>query len=222
MNSIPNVDKESLSPFDYIVCTTKNLPDVPPSLSALIEPALTPGHTVIVLLQNGLNIERAFIQLFPHNMILSGVSMIDSHETEPGQIIHEFPDDLSVGAFSNPNLPRDIQITAAKNFVRIYSAAGKTKCEYSEDVALSRWRKLVFNAAYNPICAITGLDDGSIRLAGAVEGLVRPAMKEIVATAKALGYELPERIVDSMIHIDPIELHLKPSMLCDAEKVGGY
>lgn len=180
--------KESLPPFDYIVCTTKTLPDIPPSLSALIEPALTPGHTVIVLLQNGLNIERPFMQLSPHHIILSGVSMIVSHKAEPGQIIHESPDDLSIGPFSNPNLPRDIQMTAARNFVKSYSGAGNTECECSEDVARSRWQKLVFNAAYGPLCIIAGLDDGSIRLAGAVEGLVRPAVKEIVATAKALGH----------------------------------
>lgn len=182
-------------------------------------PALTPGHTVVVLIQNGLNIEKSLIESFPHNIVLSGVSMIDSHEVFPGRIVHEFPDDLLVGAFSNPNRPLDAQCAAAKDFIKIYSAAGRTKCGYSEDVALSRWRKLVFNAAYNPVCAITGLDDGRIRLAGAVEGLVRPAMKEIVATARALGHDLPGSIIDTMIHVDPIELHLKPSMLCDAEKV---
>lgn len=173
-----------------------------------------------MLLQNGLNIEKPIIKAFPHNTVLSGVSVIDCHEAEPGHIIHKFPDDLHVGAFPNPNFPLDSQIANAKNFVRIYCDAGKTKCEYSEDVALSRWRKLVFNAAYNPICAITGLDDGRIRSAGAVEGLVRPAMTEIVATAKALGHDLPDGIIDTMIHIDPVELHLKPSMQCDAEKLG--
>ena len=77
----------------------------------------------------------------------------------------------------------------------------------------------MFNAAWNPICAITGLDDGRIKLAGAVEGLLRPAMEPIVATVKALGHVLPGGVIDSMVHVDPTELHSRPSMLCDVEKV---
>lgn len=57
-------------------------------------------------------------------------------------------------------------------------------------------------------------------LAGAVEGLVRPAMEQTVATVKALGHELLEGFIDSINHVDPMQLHLKPSMLCDVEKVG--
>lgn len=74
----------------------------------------------------------------------------------------------------------------------------------------------------NPLCAILGLDDARIRLAGggsAIEGLVRPAMREIVATARKLGHDLPDEIMDTMIHCDPMDLYLKPSMQCDFEKV---
>lgn len=46
-------------------------------------------------------------------------------------------------------------------------------------------------------------------------------MKEIILTAKALGHVLPEGIDDAMINLDPMDLYLKPSMLCDAEK-GNY
>jgi ketopantoate reductase len=79
---------------------------------------------------------------------------------------------------------------------------------------------LIFNAALNPICAITGLDDGRIRLApGGVEGLVKPAMQEIYETAKELGYLLPDDIIDTMLNMDPLDLYLKPSMQVDIEKV---
>jgi ketopantoate reductase len=146
--------------------------------------------------------------------------MIDSHEAEPGHIIHEFPDDLYLGPFRNSNIDAEREKAVAELFIKMYAAAGQTKCLYCEDVPLARWRKLVFNACLNPICAITGLDDTRLRLAdGAVEGLVRPVMMEIVATAKALGHVLPEDIIDTVINFDPMDLYLKPSMQCDAEKV---
>lgn len=220
LNGIPDVSAEKLPPYDYIVVVTKNCPDIAPCLTSVVAPALTPGHTVIVLIQNGLNIEKPFFSTFPRNVVLSGVSMIDSHEAAPGHIMHEEADLLHLGAFHNPKLDAGVEQQAARDFVEIYGAAAKTDVRLCEDVAWARWRKLVFNACLNPICAITGLDDARIRLAdGVVEGLVRPAMAEIMATARALGHVLPDDIADVMINLDPMDLYLKPSMQCDIEKV---
>jgi 2-dehydropantoate 2-reductase len=218
LNHIPKV-AEQHTPYDYIVCTTKNLPDIPPSLPVQVAPATTPGHTVIVLIQNGLNIEKPFFQMLPNNIVLSGVSMIGSHEVAHGAIEHDFPDELIIGAFRNPNLDPKAEDAAARHFVQMYSAAGKTVCTYNEDVGFVRWRKLVYNACLNPICAITNLDTGRIRLADdSVETLVRPAMEEIRAAAKVMGYDIPEDVVDFTIEVDPLRLYLPPSMLGDVRK----
>lgn len=223
LNTIPDVSKDNLPPYDYIVTVTKNCPDIPPTLESLIAPAVTPGHTIIVMIQNGLNIEKAMFAAFPSNMVLSGVSMIDSHEGKLGEILHEEHDLLYLGAFHNPNLADpEKEIEAAKKFIEVYNKAGKSTVEFSENVGFARWRKLIFNAVLNPLCAILRLDDARIRLTGsAIEGLVRPAMKEVYATAHKLGYDLPEDIMDKMIHCDPLDLYLKPSMQCDIEK-GNY
>lgn len=205
--------------FDYIVCTTKNIADVPPPLSELISPAVTPGKTTIVLIQNGLNIEKPMFEAFPKNVVLSGVSLIGAKEPKPGHIHHAFPDTLFVSAFRNPQLNSEREDEVAKSFVELYAAGGKTKCSLNADVGWTRWRKLVYNACLNPICAITGLDTGRIRLAdGAIEGLVRPAMAEIVAAARASGHELPTTVIDDMINVDPVTMYLPPSMQQDLGK----
>ena len=220
LNAIPDMHKEHPIPFDYILTVTKNCPDIPPTLQELIAPAVTPGHTIIVMIQNGLNIEKAMFEAFPTNIILSGVSMIDSHEGNLGTIYHEEHDLIFLGAFHNPSLSVEVEVAAAKKFIEIYGAAGKSTVNFQEDVSWGRWRKLIFNATLNPICAITGLDDARMRLApGAVEGLVKPAMKEIFDTAAKLGHYLPDDIMDTMLNMDPMDLYLKPSMQCDIEKV---
>lgn len=147
--------------------------------------------------------------------------MIGSAEPSPGLIVQDEGDRLLVGAFPTSNINPAVPERRAEEFVEIYGKAGKTDCQYSPNVLYDRWKKLVFNAALNPICAITGLDDGRIRLAdGALEGLVRPAMREIVAAAKAVcGVELGEDAVEGAINMDPIESYLKPSMQQDLEKV---
>ncbi|KAL4876231.1 2-dehydropantoate 2-reductase [Aspergillus karnatakaensis] len=225
VNTVPDVSKGGLQPYEYIITTTKNCPDIGPPLPSLIAPAVTPGYTVIVMVQNGLNIEKTMFEAFPSNIVLSGVSMIDSFESPLGTIIQESPDRLYLGAFANPTFTEDkrqAEIDAAKQFITIYGASGQPDIIYEENVPWSRWRKLVYNGVLNPLCAISGMDSSRIRLANggsAVEGLVRPAMGEVVAVAKALGHDLPGDIVESMLELDPLDLYLKPSMLGDWEKV---
>ncbi|KAL5333626.1 6-phosphogluconate dehydrogenase [Aspergillus crustosus] len=220
VHTVPDVVKESLKPFDFIVTTTKNCPDVPPTLAELIAPAVTPGHTVIVMVQNGLNIEKPMFEKFPSNIVLSGVSMIDAFEGKLGHVVQESRDTLYLGAFHNPSIANTKKETAAAHeYIRIYSASGKPDVSFSDNVPWSRWRKLVYNGVLNPLAAISGLDSSRLRLSGSViDELVRPAMKEVVTTAEALGHKLPEDIIDAMIDLDPIDLYLTPSMQNDAEK----
>jgi ketopantoate reductase len=125
-----------------------------------------------------------------------------------------------IGAFRNPNLDPAAEQAAATRFVAMYSAAGKTKCILKPDVAYSRWRKLIFNACLNSICALTGLDTGRIRLAGdAVEMLVRPAMEEVRAAAGSMGVHLPGGVCEEVIGAYPVTMYLPPSMLEDVRKV---
>ena len=217
---MPDVAQESLPAFDYIVCTTKNIPDVHPTITELIAPAVTPGHTVIVLIQNGLNIEKPFFAAFPQNIVLSGVSMIGVKEVSLGEIAQDDKDRLHIGAFRNPELKSDREELAAEEFVRLYGSSGKADCQLVTDVGHSRWRKLVYNACLNPICAITRLDTGRLRLADdCVTMLVKPVMEEIKTAALAAGHRLPDDIAEEVVQIDPLELYLKPSMLVDVEKV---
>lgn len=87
-------------------------------------------------------------------------------------------------------------------------------------VNILRWRKLVYNACYNSICAITGTDTSRLRFYEfPIENLVRPLMLEIVAIAKAAGHQLPDSIVEDTIKSQPIQTFFRPSMQQDIEKV---
>ncbi|KAF7114191.1 hypothetical protein CNMCM5793_007769 [Aspergillus hiratsukae] len=218
LNAVPHVPNED-SQFDYIVCTTKNIPDVPPSICETIGPAVTPGHTVIVLIQNGLNIEKPFLSRFPQNVILSGVSRCDTHEIAQGVIEQKEEDDLHIAAFRNPLLHEDTQQKAAEQFVHIYGAGGKTNVRHEPNWERDRWSKLVYNATLNPICALTGVNTGDLQIAGsALEHLVIPAMQEVVKVSRAVGIELPDDIIETTIRKNPMERKIAPSMQKDMEK----
>ncbi|KAH8901502.1 2-dehydropantoate 2-reductase [Thozetella sp. PMI_491] len=219
VKQVPDVKDGATAPYDYIVVCTKNIPDIPPTVSEVIAPAVTPGHTVIVLIQNGLNIEKPILQAFPSNIVVSGISRMSSTETKPGQIFHQDHDTLIIGAFRNSSLEIEKEIVAAKHFTDLYNASGKATGEYAEDVAFMRWRKLCYNASFNSLCAITGLDTSKVRLAKTpVTELLLPVMMEIKGIARAAGVNLAPDQEDVALDADPIDGYFRPSMQQDIEK----
>ncbi|SGZ50054.1 CIC11C00000001593 [Sungouiella intermedia] len=211
-------DARQYGPFDYVVVSTKNTPDIT-KVENLIEPVVTEEVSAIVLLQNGIDIGAPVIAKYPKNVVLSGVSMISSTNYGDGVIDHEGHDFLKVGYFENTKLPLEFQEKRAKDFVDLYHN-GKNECLYDEDVKYTRWRKLVYNATLNPICTLTNVDVGRLEMFGGVELMVRPAMREVLAIAKSDGVTLDESIMEFMIRSDD-GVYYSPSMLVDLRK-GNY
>ncbi|PLB44210.1 hypothetical protein P170DRAFT_450385 [Aspergillus steynii IBT 23096] len=208
-----------VSRFDFIVVCTKNTPDIPPTVADIIAPAVTPGHTAIVLIQNGINVEKPIIAHFPSNVVISGVSRMSVLEPSRGVVHQPGHDHLIVGAFRNHDLPIEEERAAAIKFCSLYQASGKATVEYEEDVAFIRWRKLVYNVSFNSLCAITGMDCSSIKVARSpITELILPVMLEIKSIARAAGVKLAPDQEEISLAADPLDRHFKPSMQQDIEK----
>ena len=65
--------------------------------------------------------------------------------------------------------------------------AGSWDVTLSDDIVRDRWHKLLWNAGFNAICAITGATAGEALAMPASARLVRAAMEEVVAVAAARG-----------------------------------
>lgn len=213
-NSVPQADP--LKPFDYIVVTMKNIPDVS-NISEIIGPAVTPGHTAIVLMQNGLYMEPPIVEAFPSNVVLSGASYIGAHERS-GHVVHDDHDNFNLGTFHNPALDRVHERKKLEEFAAVYNGSGVVEAQVVNDIVFYRWRKILWNDIFNPMCAITQLDSAAVRRLGGENSVIRPGMAEMAAIAKADGYNLGDNIVDEMIDSTPIELAFRPSMLVDVDK----
>ncbi|KAI0437858.1 putative 2-dehydropantoate 2-reductase [Xylaria telfairii] len=218
-NTVPNVNDERLQPFDFILVTTKNIPDIPPTVADIIEPAVTVGKTAIVLSQNGLNIEKPLIQRFPTNPIISSISLIGATETSHGKILHDDADAQKIGPFDNPGVSPEVAEEAARHYVAIYNAANKLNVVFDADVKFVRWRKLLYNASYNSVASILHMDTARMRMSQhVIDDLIRPIMLEVVAAAHANGVYLPDDVPEKVICADPTDTAFKPSMCQDAEK----
>ena len=223
LNAVPNAQDTNTPAYDYIIAATKNIPDVKPTVVDIISPAVTPSKTTILLLQNGLNIEKPILEKFPNNIVLSGVSLIGATEVEHGVVRHDDTDDCKVGPFPNPHSTTSTQSktaeTSARTLIEAYNASTKVTWSYDSDVHFTRWRKLLYNSSFNSVAAMTGMDTARMRMSEfVIDELVLPIMQEIKAIAKAAGSELPDGIEQKIVRVDPTDTAFVPSMGQDAAK----
>jgi len=204
--------------FDYVVVCCKSSLGSTPSTASLIAPAVTASRTSIVIIQNGLGVEREFHALFPSTPIISGVAYLPSTQVSPNSVSHAEIELLHLGNFpATPNLPEDR--VSAEQFAALVTQGGATAVLH-DDIQLPRWNKLVANAALNPICALSRCRDLELMSTSPVAAdIMKGVMLEVTKVAGAMGYwkEINESTVEkqfarSMARQWP---GVEPSMLAD-------
>lgn len=186
--TVRSVDECKDDIFDYIVVCTKSFPNSSPSLADILRPALD-GHrdTAIVLAQNGINIEQDISSAFPDNPLISGIVYCPATQTGPGCIDYqEMLNLLELGTYPS-NAPKHHK-AAANRFAELMIAGGGG-AEHHDDIQIARWSKLLMNAAWNPICALTLCTDGGFLQSSQpyAHELAWGIMLEVIALAKAVG-----------------------------------
>jgi len=203
-------------PWDFIVICSKAMPGSSPSTAGLIQLAVG-SSTAIVLIQNGIDIESEYAHAFPQNTIISGVVYLPATQVKPGIISMGNLELLELGTF--PHDASNVSKDKVEQFAQSIRAGGATARVYS-DIQARRWSKLVLNASWNPICALSLLSDKNfLRLSPEAVGLVRTVMLEVVSVAQTLGYrEVNTETVDNQLNRVKARVEpdgVEPSMLTD-------
>ena len=191
---------------DFVVLCTKVTDEI--DRVELIRGAINP-ETVIVLIQNGIGIEKVIAQAFPDNLLISGLAFICATRIKPGHVQHTAYGRLAVGDY-----PNGIADQSA-GFAAMFDESG-IQCITTDNVVTARWQKTVWNAPFNPISVLSnGLDTQSVLRTQ--ESYVRAIMSEVAEIAKAVGHPLREDIVDQNIDNTRKMPPYKTSMLIDYE-----
>ncbi|KAF1836369.1 2-dehydropantoate 2-reductase [Decorospora gaudefroyi] len=203
----------SSDPYDYIIICSKAIPGLVPKL---IAPAVTPGHTAIVLIQNGIGIEDEYAQAYPSNPVISTVVYLPVTQRPAGVIYHGEAEKLQIGAY-----PSSAPSQHAQAFTELIRSAGGC-AEFYDDVQLKRWFKLLVNASWNPICALSLSKDTDVLAAsGEAKDVLLAVMLEIRDIAAAYGYTITREEADlqlgrALARI-PKNAGIEPSMLQDVQ-----
>ncbi len=175
---------------DYVILATKVLPGS--DRAGLVRPWVGEG-TNIVLIQNGLDIERELADAFPDNPIISCLAFIAVSRVAPGEIKHNAYGRLVMGRYPS-GLDDHCQA------LRDLFVEGGIDIKLTEEVVRERWLKCVWNTPFNPLSVLAnGADTYTMLDTPGGEKLVREMMQEVIDAAEADGHPLPPQIIDSNI-----------------------
>jgi len=193
---------------DLILVAYKVLPEI--DVYKQIKDAVT-AQTTILLLQNGINIESPVAKAFPNNNLISGLAFTCITRPETNLVSHTDYGHLTIG-----NYPCGID-NFSKKLAKMFKTV-KIKTNLSDNIEQDRWKKLIWNAPFNPISVLAGGKNTTQLLASTeTKTLIKAVMKEVLTIAWALDYELSNELIEQNIQLTNKMKPYKPSMCLDME-----
>jgi 2-dehydropantoate 2-reductase len=202
-------DPADLPPCDFGIVATKAM-HTEAAIGATAAAFAETGAVASV--QNGVGNEETIARHVER--VIRGTTFPAGRLVEPGHVRWEVKGDTTFGPFEPSPAPADAIAALADACTR----AGLPSTAVP-DARGPQWRKVIFNAATNPVGALTGLTHGRVCEDPALRRLVTGLVDEGKAVAKAQGVELdadPEELIDHAARPDVAYDH-KASMLQDVE-----
>jgi 2-dehydropantoate 2-reductase len=194
--------------IDAVVLATKVLPDID-RVELLRTAAKLPHTPPIVLIQNGIGIEDEIAAAYPDNEIISCVAYIGASRKSFREIVHTGAGRLIIGRFGGGDSP------FARKLAEVFISGG-VPCCVTDDIALERWRKLLWNLPFNPVSVLAGgLDTRELCDGKDVEKLCSVLMDEVIECANACGVKLTRAMADEQFVYTKDFPPYKTSMLQD-------
>lgn len=193
---------------DFIIIATKVLPEI--DVCKMMKDAVKPA-TSIVLLQNGIDIEKEIASEFPQNEIISALAFVCASRTEYGYVDHQDYGRIVFGTY-----PAGIS-EKVKVLENLFRKSG-LPAETTEDVIAARWRKLLWNAPFNPLSVICdGSNTKELMEHAEIRNLSVEIMNEILLISSADGHPLNKSLIIKNIEDTEKMTPYKTSMLLDYE-----
>lgn len=199
-------DPGEIGAVDLAIIATKSTANQ--ELDRLLAPVLGP-RTLAVTLQNGLGVDEPVAAIAGPEHALGALCFIGVNRVAPGAVVCGHVGYLELGPYL-PQAPGEAAARAVETFVK----AG-IKASVVASLLGARWRKLVWNVAFNGLTiALGGIASNEVLLAPEGERRARALGREVQAIARAEGVEIPDAFLESQIE-KTRGMHYLPSTLLD-------
>lgn len=149
-------------------------------------------RTVILTLQNGVDVEDRLLAILQRDCVVGGVAYIYSKIVEPGVIEHYKRGAIVIGELMGQESPRVLAIA------ELFKQSG-LPCQLSKDIRRTKWEKMCWNCAFNPLTVL--IND---RVAKALDhpemlNVVHQIVGEITAVSAGLKVPLPADMPEKVV-----------------------
>lgn len=207
---LPNVNAHS-SPDSMPACdvTIVGLKTTHNQLLADLLPAPTRGGGVVLVLQNGLDVEADSAEVVGIDRVLGGCCFLCSNKVGPGHIRHLDYGRIEFGEYDK----REVTPRAQQICDEMVGAGIDVKV--TDNLPLVRWRKLMWNIPFNGLSV--ALDASTKELVDDSDAiaLVETIIREVHASAAACGVEIPKQMIDKTIEVTRSMVPYDSSMRLD-------
>jgi 2-dehydropantoate 2-reductase len=200
-------DAQELPQHDFGLVATKAMHTEP----AIAATAHAFANGCVATVQNGIGNEETLAKHVER--VIRGTTFPAGKLVEPGHVQWDVKGDTTLGPFDERT-----PMEAVERLADACTRAGMPT-HAVPDARGPQWRKVIFNAATNPIGALTGLTHGRVCERLDLRALVSGLVDEGKAVAAAQGIELdadPEELIDHAAKPEVAYDH-KASMLQDVE-----
>jgi 2-dehydropantoate 2-reductase len=210
LDSVTATDNpREFAPYDLILFCVK-VYDTDAAAEKL-KACLAPDGAILTL-QNGVENEARLAEMFGADAVMGGNARIGVELIAPGKILHSTTGTIEFGELDGRATARANAIAEAMRRAGILGAI-------SPNIRASRWDKLMWNAAFNTVTALTHRTVGEVLDDPEGFALVRNLMEEVRAVAAAQGFEITgERVAQLLAHSDKNLRPLKTSTSQDRER----
>lgn len=214
--SLSSYDKE---PFDYVIIATKSLGDT--ALKGL-QNFMSPEKTLLVLFQNGIEIEQPYRKEYHHIPLASAVIRVASCADGPRHV-SIFPGGMRIIVGLDDKFKHNKSLKhKLQTLLTLSLEGGCSIFKIVDNIQIARWEKMLWNGSLNMLASILDLSTGV--LLDSTEPLARAMMTEIWTIADSvLGAHsdwVPISKVDDLIiwtH-EVVPREFVPSTLQDVRK----
>jgi 2-dehydropantoate 2-reductase len=207
ITAVEHVD--GLEPFGLVLVTVKSYDT---DAVARQMAAVVGEDTTVLSLQNGVENESRLAAALDLPPLMGAMTEIGAELTAPGVVRHVAEGTIFFGEMTGHESPR------GRNLATLFTEAG-VRHRLSNEMPVHLWGKLMWNAGHNSVTAITHTSAGAAASLPATADVIRGAMHEVVAVARAQGILLDPARVESVLAFSRAHLHaLRTSMLQDLER----
>jgi len=190
---VPPVHAESdtarVGPCDLVLVCVKayQTPQILDDLAALVT-----DRTTLVTLQNGVESDEPLAARFGPERVIPGVVYVGATVEEPGVVSHVAAGTIAIGVRDGGEASRLPVVAAA------LERSGQP-VKIVDDIQLERWRKLLWNASFNPVSAVTERTPRELVDVASTRQLLIDLMQEVIAVARAQGIVLADDAIDEQL-----------------------